>query len=97
MFTLLAFAQHQVSKVETQQCSFYLQVAVALGLLTAEVTAAPFNNLVCTFSASPVLHEVKGDKLTEKVCTQVSLPDWLVVQSTSAVQYSTTVLSWLDE
>ena len=54
-----------------------LQVAIALGLLTAEVSAPPFNQLVCTFSATPQLHHIKDGSLVEKVgwqgCTAVAL------------------------
>ena len=44
-----------------------LQVAIALGLLTAEVSAPPFNQLVCTFSEQPQLHLVKDGSLVDKV------------------------------
>lgn len=46
-----------------------VQVAIALSLLVAEVTAPPFNTQVCTFSAQPQLHAIKGDSLVAKVCT----------------------------
>ena len=45
-----------------------LQVAIALSLLVAEVTAAPFNETVCTFSAQPQLHTIKSESLVSKVC-----------------------------
>ncbi|KAK9829195.1 hypothetical protein WJX72_004438 [[Myrmecia] bisecta] len=44
-----------------------MEVAIALSLLVSEVTAPPFNQLICTFSASPELHHVKGSSLAEKV------------------------------
>ncbi len=44
-----------------------MQVAIALSLLVSEVAAPPFNNLVCTFSATPQLHVVKDDTLVAKV------------------------------
>ena len=44
-----------------------LQVAIALGLLTAEVSAPPFNQLVCTFSEEPQLHHIKEGSLVDKV------------------------------
>ena len=44
-----------------------LQVAIALGLLTAEVSAPPFNQLVCTFSEKPQLHHIKEGSLVDKV------------------------------
>jgi len=44
-----------------------VQVAIALSMLVAEVTAPPFNETVCTFSAQPQLHTIKGETLVEKV------------------------------
>ncbi len=44
-----------------------LQVAIALSLLTAAVAKPPFNQLICTFSATPELHLVKGDTLVKQV------------------------------
>jgi hypothetical protein len=44
-----------------------VQVAIALSILVAEVTAPPFNETVCTFSAQPQLHTIKGESLVEKV------------------------------
>ena len=46
-----------------------MQVAIALSLLVAEVTAVPFNERVCTFSAKPQLHQIKGASLVSKVHT----------------------------
>lgn len=48
-------------------CDTCTQVAIALSLLTAEVTKPPFNKIICTFSAVPELHLVKGETLVEKV------------------------------
>ncbi len=47
-----------------------VQVAIALSLLTAEVTKPPFNKLICTFSAEPELHLVTGASLVEQVCAE---------------------------
>ena len=44
-----------------------LQVAIALSLLTAAVARPPFNQLICTFSATPQLHLVKGNTLVKQV------------------------------
>ena len=44
-----------------------LQVAIALSLLTAVVAKPPFNQLICTFSATPELHLVKGKTLVKQV------------------------------
>lgn len=52
-----------------------MQVAVALSLLVAEVTAPPFNKTVCTFSSRPQLHAIKGDSLVSKVADMVQM-DW---------------------
>jgi hypothetical protein len=51
-----------------------VQVAIALSLLTAEVTAPPFNRLVCTFSMRPELHLLQGSTLVEKARAASSLP-----------------------
>ncbi len=42
-------------------------MAIALSLLTAAVAKPPFNQLICTFSATPKLHLVKGDTLVKQV------------------------------
>ena len=44
-----------------------MQVAIALSLLVTQVTGPPFHNTVCTFSATPQLHEVVGGSLVKKV------------------------------
>ena len=40
---------------------------MALSLLVAEASAPPFNNIVCTFGATPKLHQIAGATLVEKV------------------------------
>ena len=52
----------------------WVQVAIALSMLVAEVTAPPFNETVCTFSAQPQLHTLKGDSLVQKVMPPCSRP-----------------------
>lgn len=42
-------------------------MAIALSLLVAELAAPPFNQLLCTFSATPQLHRVVGATLVDKV------------------------------
>ena len=42
-------------------------MAIALSLLTAAVAKPPFNQLICTFSAVPQLHLVKGSTLVKQV------------------------------
>ncbi|DBA81625.1 TPA: hypothetical protein ACH3X1_007381 [Trebouxia sp. C0004] len=44
-----------------------MEVAIALSMLVAEVTAPPFNQTVCTFSAQPQLHTIKGETLVQRV------------------------------
>lgn len=48
-----------------------LQVAIALSLLVAEVTAPPFNETVCSFSAQPQLHAIQEGSLVSKVIPPV--------------------------
>ena len=51
-----------------------LQVAIALSLLVAEVTAPPFNEIVCTFSAQPQLHAIQEGSLVSKVPSHLLMP-----------------------
>lgn len=44
-----------------------LSVAVALGLVTSELIEGSFHNTWITFSSTPVLEQVKGDTLYDKV------------------------------
>lgn len=44
-----------------------MQVAIALSILTSEVSAPPFNGLICTFSNEPKLQVVNHKTLREKV------------------------------
>lgn len=46
-----------------------MQVAIALGLLVAEMTRLPFDGLVCTFSQKPQLHRITGTSLQDQVFT----------------------------
>ncbi|DBA76510.1 TPA: hypothetical protein ACH3X2_008568 [Trebouxia sp. C0005] len=52
-----------------------MEVAIALSMLVAEVTAPPFNETVCTFSAQPQLHTIKGETLVQKV-NELQRMDW---------------------
>lgn len=52
-----------------------MEVAIALGLVTAELTSEPFKNTVITFSSTPQLHTVSGSSLKEKV-SDLRLMDW---------------------
>lgn len=44
-----------------------MNVAIALSLLTAALSQPPFNNFICSFSATPSLHKVNQPTLEEKV------------------------------
>ncbi|GAQ77987.1 hypothetical protein KFL_000060520 [Klebsormidium nitens] len=43
-----------------------IQVAIALGMLVAELAEAPWGGKLITFSANPQMHEVRGGNLREK-------------------------------
>ena len=51
-----------------------VQVAIALSLLLSELATAPFNQLICTFSATPQLHRVTGETLAERSVRRALLP-----------------------
>lgn len=44
-----------------------MEVAIALGLVVAELTEEPFKNKLITFSEQPEFHTIKGTSLREKV------------------------------
>ncbi|OQV15405.1 hypothetical protein BV898_10415 [Hypsibius exemplaris] len=44
-----------------------MEVAIALGLVVAELTAEPFHNKLITFSGNPELHTVAGSNLRDRV------------------------------
>lgn len=52
-----------------------MEVAIALGILTAECTSPPFSNQVITFSSDPTLQRITGGTLHEKV-RQLKRMDW---------------------
>ena len=52
-----------------------MEVAIALSLLTAALSKHPFNNYICTFSATPSLHKVDKPTLKENVSFVQEL-DW---------------------
>lgn len=52
-----------------------MQVAIALSLLTAALSKHPFNNYICTFSATPSLQKIDQPTLKEKV-SFVQEMDW---------------------
>ena len=65
----------------TDKLLFHVQVAIALSLLVAEVTAAPFNDTVCTFSATPQLHTITRGTL----CEQVSIDAYSLAHTISSL------------
>ncbi|GAQ77995.1 hypothetical protein KFL_000060610 [Klebsormidium nitens] len=52
-----------------------IQVAIALGMLVAELAEAPWGGKLITFSANPQMHEVRGGSLREKY-SFVEQMDW---------------------
>ena len=44
-----------------------MEVAIALSLLTAQLSKPPFNDVVCTFSSQPELHKIPNGTLLEQV------------------------------
>ena len=52
-----------------------MEAAIALSLLTAELSQPPFKNYICTFSSSPQLHVIDQPTLKEKAAF-VRQMDW---------------------
>ncbi|GJN38866.1 hypothetical protein PR202_gb27944 [Eleusine coracana subsp. coracana] len=52
-----------------------MEVCVALGVLVAELSEAPWSGRVITFSSRPEIHEVRGETLREKM-RFVKTMDW---------------------
>jgi len=52
-----------------------IEVALALGLIISEISLFPFNNKIITFSNEPVLHQIIGYNLYEKI-SNISNTDW---------------------
>ena len=46
-----------------------LEFAIALSLLTAELSNPPFNSQICSFSSNPALHKIDQPTLAERVAT----------------------------
>ena len=51
-----------------------MQVAIALGLIIAELTSEPFKNQLITFHEQPKLHRVTGSSLKERVFNVSQMP-----------------------
>lgn len=54
-----------------------IKVAISLSLLVAELASPPYNNIFCTFSLHPVMHEIKGDTLQERY-HNIAQTDWMM-------------------
>lgn len=52
-----------------------MEVAIALGLLTSQVTSPPWDNAVITFSKNPIFHRVQGSSLGEQY-SNLTRMDW---------------------
>ncbi len=52
-----------------------MEAAIALSLLTAELSKAPFSKYIVSFSSTPVLHLVDQPTLAERVA-YVQRMDW---------------------
>ena len=52
-----------------------MQVAIALGIVTAKLTKGAFHNKCITFSENPTWHELQGDSLMEQVQGMKAM-DW---------------------
>ena len=61
-----------------------LRVAVSLSLLVAELAQPPYNNIVCTFSSKPYMHEVEPGTLRERYNGLVRA-DWSMSTDFNAV------------
>eukprot|EP00597_Dinobryon_sp_UTEXLB2267_P012698 CAMPEP_0170115432 /NCGR_PEP_ID=MMETSP0020_2-20130122/11488_1 /TAXON_ID=98059 /ORGANISM="Dinobryon sp., Strain UTEXLB2267" /LENGTH=681 /DNA_ID=CAMNT_0010342993 /DNA_START=54 /DNA_END=2099 /DNA_ORIENTATION=- len=62
-----------------------ITVAVSLSLLVAELASPPYNNIFCTFSLRPVMHEIKGDTLKERYDSIANKDDWMMNTDFNAV------------
>lgn len=56
-----------VCDVSGSMCGEPMEVCVALGLLTSELSEEPWRGNVITFSQNPQMHRIRGEKLQEKV------------------------------
>lgn len=51
-----------------------MEVAIALGLVVAELTQEPFRNKLITFHEQPTLHTITGDSLRDRVTSVAGMP-----------------------
>jgi hypothetical protein len=52
-----------------------MEVAIALGLILAELVSEPYKNRIITFSKNPIYHKIIGNTLHDKI-TNLSRIDW---------------------
>jgi len=64
-----------ISDVSGSMHGVPMEVAIALGLMVSELTAAPFKGRLITFSETPSWHTVAGSTLAEKV-SSIRLAHW---------------------
>eukprot|EP01036_Dinobryon_divergens_P029702 gene29702-38833_t len=64
-----------VCDVSASMIGLPMDVAVSLSLMVAELANPPYNNIICTFSETPVMHEVKPGNLRERHDSMVRT-DW---------------------
>mmetsp|Transcript_12620 Transcript_12620/g.36663 ORF Transcript_12620/g.36663 Transcript_12620/m.36663 type:complete len:192 (+) Transcript_12620:1691-2266(+) len=55
-----------------------IQVAIALGLLTAEISEEPWRNALITFSQTPAFHWVEGNVTLKEKVQSVMRMDWMM-------------------
>jgi hypothetical protein len=50
-----------------------MEAAIALSLLTAELSKPPFNSHICSFSSKPFLQKIDQPTLAEKVASVMKM------------------------
>ena len=61
-----------------------IKVAVSLSLLVAELAQPPYNDIICTFSERPVMHELKPGTLSERY-ESIAASSWMLNTDFNAV------------
>jgi hypothetical protein len=61
-----------------------IKVAVSLSLLVAELAQPPYNDIICTFSEKPVMHELKPGTLRERY-ESIADSSWMLNTDFNAV------------
>jgi hypothetical protein len=52
-----------------------MEVAIALSLLTSELSKPPFNSYICSFSSTPSLQKIDQPTLTKRIESVLEM-DW---------------------